>query len=512
MSPVSPLVDLHDMLRRLERCEQRQRTIGCLLLAILVCGAFVATRTPAISQTSTQLQAEISALQNTLKFVTTTGADMVISGANLHIVNGSGSTGNENGLGNLIVGYNALRNDTPGTDVRTGSHNLILGDQNSYSSYAGIVAGRHNTIASTFACVQGGFGNTASGAYSNVCGGNGNIASATYSFVGGGEVNTASGLGSSVNGGQANKATGQSSSVNGGLSNTVTGNFAVALGGHSNSTSVQYDIVPLSTNSVISAQFTSLSSSMNAINNSISGINTSLGTINTTLTSDATIINYLLALGDTYNNEITALQVQTRYISAGQDKYGYPATFFRACNVWVQDGSGSTSDNGDALTGVGNLIIGYNEDSGGLNANGDLHSGSHNLIVGLGNSYNSFAGVVFGLYNSVLDSFASVTGGDFNTVSNHSASISGGSSNTASGFAASVSGGDNNSASGGYSSITGGSNNVAIGGAASVSGGYLNSAVGGSASILGAYSLRSIQTTGTLRRECRLMEESPAPQ
>jgi len=192
-------LDSHDILRRLERCEHRQRAIGGILFATIVAGAFFSIRTPAISQTSGQLQAEITALQNTLRFVTTTGTEMVISGANLHIVNGTGETASQNSLGNLIVGYNEMRNDTPSTDLRTGSHNLILGEQNSFSSYSGIIGGRHNTITGKFACIDGGYGGTASGAYANICGGYGNTASATYSFVGGGEVNTASGVASSIN-------------------------------------------------------------------------------------------------------------------------------------------------------------------------------------------------------------------------------------------------------------------------------------------------------------------------
>src|SRR6266850_7568315 len=37
--------------------------------------------------------------------------EVVISGANLRIVNGLGATDTTNGLGNLIVGYNELRGD-----------------------------------------------------------------------------------------------------------------------------------------------------------------------------------------------------------------------------------------------------------------------------------------------------------------------------------------------------------------------------------------------------------------
>jgi len=48
---------------------------------------------------------------------------------------GSGATeGMINGLGNLIVGYNE---DVGSNATRTGSHNLVVGIEHSYSSYAG---------------------------------------------------------------------------------------------------------------------------------------------------------------------------------------------------------------------------------------------------------------------------------------------------------------------------------------------------------------------------------------
>ena len=72
------------------------------------------------------------------------GNELFITGANLHLLNGMGATQTTNGLGNLIVGYQALRNDPAFPDVRTGSHNLIVGDRHSYSSYGGIVVGDFN--------------------------------------------------------------------------------------------------------------------------------------------------------------------------------------------------------------------------------------------------------------------------------------------------------------------------------------------------------------------------------
>lgn len=92
------------------------------------------------------------------------------TGVNVQVVNGTGSDwGGLNGVGNLIVGYNGLRGG--GTDVRTGSHNLVVGTYNNYSSVGGLVAGYFNTISGGFASVSGGSNNTAGGLGASVGGG-----------------------------------------------------------------------------------------------------------------------------------------------------------------------------------------------------------------------------------------------------------------------------------------------------------------------------------------------------
>ena len=84
-----------------------------------------------------------------------------ITGANLQIVNGAGTTGTTNGTGNLIVGYNELGN--PNGDDRTGSHNIAFGEANSFSSFGGLVGPKDSTISAPFASVSGGRDNIARG-------------------------------------------------------------------------------------------------------------------------------------------------------------------------------------------------------------------------------------------------------------------------------------------------------------------------------------------------------------
>ena len=154
------------------------------------------------------------------------GPELTISGVNVRIVDGSGSTQQTNsGLGNLTIGYNQARSTG---NIRTGSHNLILGDANNYSSVGGLVAGYYNTISGAYASVSGGHQNTASAHYSSVSGGLGNTTDDFYASVSGGRKNTASGYGSSVSGGSENTASGEYSSVSGGYRNTASGTYSYA--------------------------------------------------------------------------------------------------------------------------------------------------------------------------------------------------------------------------------------------------------------------------------------------
>ncbi len=131
------------------------------------------------------LESEVAFLKTLLGNVTRSGNDIHFNGVNVHVNNGTGYTDDtENGLGNLIIGYNEERNG--GNNVRSGSHNLIVGRWNNYSSYGGIVAGDLNTISGFFSTVIGGYGNVASGDNSCVTGGYFNTASGNYSSLSGG--------------------------------------------------------------------------------------------------------------------------------------------------------------------------------------------------------------------------------------------------------------------------------------------------------------------------------------
>ncbi len=175
----------------------------------------------------------VTALENKTQFMSVSGSVTRFSGTNLQIVSGSGVTsGTINGLGNLIIGYNALRGVNASLpNDRTGSHNLVLGDNNNYSSYGGIVAGDYNAITGVYASVIGGYQNIASGDYSTVSGGFDNIASGSASSERGGGINIASGPAASVSGGIKNISAHYYTSVSGGRSVLMSSFSGWAAGG-----------------------------------------------------------------------------------------------------------------------------------------------------------------------------------------------------------------------------------------------------------------------------------------
>jgi hypothetical protein len=110
----------------------------------------------------------------------------LFDGVNVQVENGSGSESTLNGLGNLIVGYA----DNVDGLARTGSHDLITGDNGGWTSYGGLLAGNYNQISGANASVGGGENNIASGDIASVSGGFANIASGAWDAILGGYNNT----------------------------------------------------------------------------------------------------------------------------------------------------------------------------------------------------------------------------------------------------------------------------------------------------------------------------------
>jgi hypothetical protein len=183
-------------------------------------GGRVTTAEGQISSQGTRL----TAVEAKTAPISVSGNNFVITGKNVFIQNGTGSTASNNGLGNLTIGYNDLRSFG---NVRTGSHNLILGTQNNYSSFGGLVAGILNTISGQYATITGGNNNTASGFTASVSGGTSNTASGESASVSGGT----SGIDTSISGGAVNTASGPNASVSGGFSRSAPSQYDWRAGG-----------------------------------------------------------------------------------------------------------------------------------------------------------------------------------------------------------------------------------------------------------------------------------------
>jgi hypothetical protein len=194
----------------------------------------------------------VAALETLLTPFTRVGHEVVITGANLRLVNGLGSTDCTaepheprpdcpNGTGNLIVGYNELREF--GENIRTGSHHVVVGPFHHFSRVGGLVVGDVNEISGDFAVVSDGQRNTARGDRSAVSGGLANLASGDQSAISGGFINTASGFAAAVSGGSVETASGAVASVSGGQGNEASNDFAAVSGGHNRTAAGAFDWV-----------------------------------------------------------------------------------------------------------------------------------------------------------------------------------------------------------------------------------------------------------------------------
>ena len=147
------------------------------------------------------------------------------SAVNVQIVDGnkSSSTSVVNGTGNLVLGYD----ESPGS--QTGSHDLVLGEKQTYKGYSELVGGYGNNVSGSYATALG-LSNTASGSYDLV----------------GGDQNTVSGGASSVLGGYRNVVSSAFSTLSGGCSNLVgTGSVSVSSL-CSNTSSYNHDFASIS--------------------------------------------------------------------------------------------------------------------------------------------------------------------------------------------------------------------------------------------------------------------------
>jgi hypothetical protein len=197
---------------------------------------------PAYTKTKLLPEAEEQTLETILPYVKYVAAGVggkptiQISGANLQIVNGEGVTASTNGAGNLIIGYD----EAPGR--QSGSHSILLGNEQALTSYGGILGGSRNDLSAPFS-VAFGEGNRAEGTASSVLGGSLNLTQGAFSSVSAGTENRAGGEWASVSGGQANESSGSRSAISGGKQGVAGAEGASVAGGRFNKASAPFNTI-----------------------------------------------------------------------------------------------------------------------------------------------------------------------------------------------------------------------------------------------------------------------------
>jgi hypothetical protein len=355
------------------------------------------------------------------------------SGVNLQLVNGSESETTLNGTGNLILGYD----ESPGK--QTGSHDLVLGTAQSYTSYGAILGGTNNTASGADSTALG-YSNTASGNDSSVVGGAGNAASGSHAAVLGGYDNTSMSSYTSITGGCSDLAGAGTLTVSSACtSSSYPHYFALADGG---------------TGNIASGQDSTILGGKSIAENGVYGVSA--------------------GLTEAEQNKLFAIVPHLGYEEKGIDEK--PTVQFSSANVQIESGEGKE----EAVNGEGNLVIGNDPTVGDPKT--AAQTGSNNLVLGSYNEYTGYGSIVSGYFDEALGA-NDVVFGQSNTASENEATVTGGVHNIAK-ENSSVLGGDENTASD-LSTVSGGFRNEATGSTASVSGGYKNKATQTSSSVSG---------------------------
>jgi hypothetical protein len=183
---------------------------------LLVLG-LLSTLVWATTANAQSLEDRVAALEQKLQAVQwdAPAKTLVVSGANLQVVNGTGDTNNGTGLGNLLVGYNT------GGRIFRASHNVVVGDEHILYSgtTCGAAIGEGHRLLAEGAVALGGVDHYVAGEYGSVFGGTGN------------QVRRGA-LGAAIMGGLWNRASGEWSAMSGGYQNVASGEWAWAGGGN----------------------------------------------------------------------------------------------------------------------------------------------------------------------------------------------------------------------------------------------------------------------------------------
>ncbi len=141
--------------------------------------------------------------------------------------------------------------------------------------------------------------------------------------------------------------------------------------------------------------------------------------------------------------------------------------YFDGFNIAIRNGSDQTHE---AKNGLGNLVVGYNDDLGV-----DLdRTGSHNIVVGDLHSYRSTGGIVSGINNTIDEVNAAAIGGESQIVTGIAAVAVGGETNIVSARGAVAVGGYDVKVLADNAATLGGLENRAAGTTSAIVGGFQN--------------------------------------
>jgi hypothetical protein len=425
--------------------------------------------------------------------------NVLFSNTNLLIQNGMGDTSLANGTGNLVLGYNST---AAFTEDRTGSHNLVIGDQHHYSSTGGIVTGVDNQITGAGAVVLGGTGHLASGNGAAIMGGANNDATQAGSALVGGQFNTASGGWSVISGGEYNTTSALYAAIVGGHTNSVTAELGVVVGGHSNeATAVHstalggqdtvadtaFEIAPIddldtaiadlevltdSFGTDVVAELAANTGRIDDLESDVISVQSTANTNTTSIDANTTDIASNTVSVSAATSDVSALETADDDIWLSIDDLDTSREtadnflnfvtvsstgniIFEDTNLIVRNSSGSTDGETD---GKGNIVIGYNEID-----DDSARSGSHNLVLGVANSYASHSGIIAGYDNVQLAEYSSILGGTQNTTTSERSVIVAGQSNVAAGPGSVVIAGHSNHAEGQAAVVIAGLSNFSSG-------------------------------------------------
>jgi hypothetical protein len=180
----------------------------------------------------------------------------------------------------------------------------------------------------------------------------------------------------------------------------------------------------------LESQNAALTTQLNNLQNSVQANTSNITSNYNAITDPNSAINSRLSNLDTRATDLETKTADMSIVNLTYEGQSYKTVRFSHVNVQIVNGTGATdtADDGNFTigTGLGNLIIGYNEEADNPTVYPSNRTGYHNLIVGSVNNYTSYGSVIFGKANTVESRYSTVTGGSNNKVAKPYSSISGG--------------------------------------------------------------------------------------